>query len=127
MKKFLMYILACVFTMSLASCGGGNEPSAVAKSYYDAVFAGDFKGAVDQMHFSRELTAEDKEQFAGLMQGLWSAAKYTGFEITGEEVAEDGKTAKVFMKITEEGKDEPKEETVKMVNVDGTWLVDSGK
>ena len=127
MKKFLMYILACVFTMSLASCGGGgSNPSAAAKSCYDDVFAGDFKGAVEQMHFSQELTAEEKDQFAALLQGFWST-EYKSYEITGEEVAEDGKTAKVFMKITEEGKDEPKEETVKMVNVDGTWLVDSGK
>ena len=125
MKKYFMFLLACVFTLSLASCGG-NNPSAAAKSCYDDVFAGDFKGAVEQMHFQKELTAEEKEQFAALLQGFWST-EYKSYEITGEEVAEDGKTAKVFMKITEEGKDEPKEETVKMVNVDGTWLVDSGK
>ena len=130
MKKFFMYLLACVFTIGLTSCGGaigGNDPSSVAKACYDAMLNDDIKGAMDYMHFKMEMTAEDKEQMEGLMQGLWKASGCTGFEITGEEIAEDGQTAKVFMSITEKGKDKPGEKTIKMIQVDGKWMVDSGK
>lgn len=83
------------------------------------------------MLLKRGTTAEEKEPFVTLMKDK-ADAEYkkkegiSGVEMISEEMAEDGQTATVKMKITY-GNGETDESEVAMVLKDGTWKMDLKK
>lgn len=86
---------------------------------------------VDYLHFKKEITPEEKEQFGNMLEekGKKSIEKQgaiKSYEITSEEISEDGTTAKVDYIIKhEDGKESS--QSINLVNIDGKWLIDSEK
>jgi hypothetical protein len=131
MKKLLSGLFAFICVLVLASCGGGNTPTAVAEDYLDKFVGGDYEGLVDDLYFKKEVTDTDKEQLVLLLKGkveqtVEKKGALKGYTITGEEVAEDGMSAKVTYTLEFEN-DKQENQKVDLVNVDGDWKVDAGK
>ena len=136
MRKSI-YFLTFVFSVLLfAACGSDTStPKAAAENWGNMMKAGDYKGIVDQIAFPDEMSAEEKEQSKQMFLSLFEEkAKaqvekkggITSTEVVSETVAEDGKTAKVEMKITY-GDGSVDDETVELVNVDGEWKLSIDK
>ena len=92
---------------------------------------GDYQALIEQVHFSKEVSQEDKDQLAALVQAkvapeIKKKDGIKNFEVGEAELAEDGQSAKVSYKIIYgNGSEEAK--TQKLVLVDGKWLLDEGK
>ena len=108
-----------------------NTPGGAALKYYNDVKNGNYEAYVEGIAFKEEITAEDKEQFVTLMKEKADKEykKKEGIskvEMLSEEMAEDGQTATVTMKITY-GNGETEESDVAMVLKDGAWKMDMKK
>lgn len=132
MKKLLAGLFACVCVFLLAACGGAgaNTPTAVAENYLSELKAGNYEAMLDQLYFKQEMSDTDKEQLVVMCKGkmedtIEENGEIKGWEITSEEIAEDGQKAVVKYTLKHENKDV--EDKLKLINVDGEWKVDSGK
>jgi galactitol-specific phosphotransferase system IIB component len=132
MKKLLAGLFACVCVFVMAACGGAgaNTPTAVAENYLSDLKAGNYEALVDQLYFKQEMSDTDKEQLVVMCKGkveqtIEKNGELKGYEITSEEIAEDGQKAVVKYTLKYENKDV--EDKVKLINVDGEWKVNSGK
>jgi galactitol-specific phosphotransferase system IIB component len=132
MKKLLAGLFACVCVFVMAACGGAgaNTPTAVAENYLSDLKAGNYEALVDQLYFKQEMSDTDKEQLVVMCKGkveqtIEKNGELKGWEITSEEIAEDGQKAVVKYTLKYENKDV--EDKVKLINVDGEWKVNSGK
>ncbi|MBO5134263.1 MAG: DUF4878 domain-containing protein [Bacteroidaceae bacterium] len=132
MKKLLAGLFACVCVFLLAACGGAgaNTPTAVAENYLSELKAGNYEAMLDQLYFKQEMSDTDKEQLVAMCKGkmedtIEKNGEIKGWEITSEEIAEDGQKAVVKYTLKHENKDV--EDKLKLINVDGEWKVDSGK
>jgi len=122
MKKLIIILCAFVATLGMVSCSSSNTPSGVVKDYYKALSAGKYEKAVSMT------TLTDQEDIKGYAQKLEGAGyKVSSYEILSEEIAEDGESAVVEVKISTSTTDEPtpKEETkkVRLKKVDGKWRI----
>lgn len=116
----------------MAACGGAgaNTPTAVAENYLSELKAGNYEAMLDQLYFKQEMSDTDKEQLVVMCKGkmektIEKNGEIKGWEITSEEIAEDGQKAVVKYTLKHENKDV--ENKLKLINVDGEWKVDSGK
>lgn len=132
MKKLLAGLFACVCVFLLAACGGAgaNTPTAVAEDYLSELKAGNYEAMLDQLYFKQEMSDTDKEQLVVMCKGkmeetIKKNGEIKGWEITSEEIAEDGQ--KAVVKYTLKHENEDVEDKLKLINVDGEWKVDSGK
>ena len=132
MKKLLAGLFACVCVFEMAACGGAgaNTPTAVAENYLSDLKAGNYEALVVQLYFKQEMSDTDKEQLVVMCKGkveqtIEKNGELKGWEITSEEIAEDGQKAVVKYTLKYENKDV--EDKVKLINVDGEWKVNSGK
>ena len=98
MKKLLAGLFACVCVFVMAACGGAgaNTPTAVAENYLSDLKAGNYEALVDQLYFKQEMSDTDKEQLVVMCKGkveqtIEKNGELKGWEITSEEIAEDGK------------------------------------
>lgn len=128
--KRMMYGLLALVAIIVMACSS-NTPGGAALKYYNDVKNGNYEAYVDGIAFKEEITAEDKEQFVTLMKEKADKEykKKEGIskvEMLSEEVAEDGQTATVTMKITY-GNGETEESDVAMVLKDGAWKMDMKK
>lgn len=128
--KRMMYGLLALVAIIVMACSS-NTPGGAALKYYNDVKNGNYEAYVDGIAFKEEFTAEDKEQFVTLMKEKADKEykKKEGIskvEMLSEEVAEDGQTATVTMKITY-GNGETEESDVAMVLKDGAWKMDMKK
>lgn len=128
--KRMMYGLLAFVAIIVMACSS-NTPGGAALKYYNDVKNGNYEAYVDGIAFKEEITAEDKEQFVTLMKEKADKEykKKEGIskvEMLSEEVAEDGQTATVTMKITY-GNGETEESDVAMVLKDGAWKMDMKK
>lgn len=124
MKKLLAGLFACVCVFVMAACGGAgaNTPTAVAENYLSDLKAGNYEALVDQLYFKQEMSDTDKEQLVVMCKGkveqtIEKNGELKGWEITSEEIAEDGQKAVVKYTLKYENKDV--EDKVKLINVDG--------
>ena len=116
----------------LVSCIESDTPSSVAKKYLTYIKDGNYEKAVDMIHFKKEMTNEDKQQVVDLMKDKMTSAygeqgNISDIEITSEEIDEDGEHAKVTYKYKDAKKDKEKTDKMKLVKIDGKWMVDAGK
>lgn len=128
--KRMMYGLLALVAIIVMACSS-NTPGGAALKYYNDVKNGNYEAYVEGIAFKEEITAEDKEQFVTLMKEKADKEykKKEGIskvEMLSEEMAEDGQTATVTMKITY-GNGETKESDVAMVLKDGAWKMDMKK
>ncbi len=133
MRKLSFFLLsACMFL--LVSCIDNNTPSAVTKQYLTLIQNGEYRKAVDMIHFNKELTDKDKDEVAELIKDKMDKSygeegKIKDIEITGEEIKKEGESerAKVSYKYTDPKKGKEKKDKVSLVKVDGKWMIESGK
>lgn len=128
--KRMMYGLLALVAIIVMACSS-NTPGGAALKYYNDVKNGNYEAYVEGIAFKEEITAEDKEQFVTLMKEKADKEykKKEGIskvEMLSEEIAEDGQTATVTMKITY-GNGETEESDVAMVLKDGAWKMDMKK
>lgn len=128
--KRMMYGLLALVAIIVMACSS-NTPGGAALKYYNDVKNGNYEAYVDGIAFKEEITPKDKEQFIALMKEKADKEykKKEGIskvEMLSEEVAEDGQTATVTMKITY-GNGETEESDVAMVLKDGVWKMDMKK
>lgn len=131
MKNLLFAIFTCLCALIMVSCGGGSTPTAKAEAYLDAAKDGNYAEMVDQLHFKKEMTDEQKAQLVTMLEekaqkSIEKDGAMESYEIISETISEDGTEAKVEC-LSKYSTGKEKTETIKLVNIDGNWLVDSGK
>jgi uncharacterized protein (UPF0179 family) len=130
MKKIISGALAILCVLLMVSCSP-NTPTSVAEAYLDDLKDGNYKELVDQMHFKKEMTEQDKAELVKMLEDkatktLEKKGAIQGYEITSEEISADGNSATVRYTMTYANtKDE--NEKVKLVKIEDKWVVDSGK
>ncbi len=132
MKKIISILCAMLCAVLLAACSGdSNNPEGVAEKYTSYILKEQYGKIVDITHFKKELTKEDKNEYAQLIREkcMKSFEKQGGLqsvEITGTDMAEDGTTAHVHI-MQHFGDGSEKEGEIKTILVDDKWMIDSGK
>ncbi len=122
MKNFFKSIAVLFAVIFMTSCGGGNEPQAVAEDFLKALGKQDYEKA-------KELSTEKTIQMLTLIESVAKMAKANGEDIDTKKVPdfEMGKCDidgdKAVCHYTSEGK----EEKLNLVKVDGKWKVDMNK
>ena len=131
MKKMFRLMVATIVVVLMTACGKSATPEGAAKAFLKDYQKGDYAAMVDQMHFSKELSAEDKAQFTEMLQGkiapeVEKKGGIDSFDLGEVEVAEDGQSAKVKYTL-HFGNGTESNDDMKLVNVDGKWMLDAGK
>ena len=131
MKKVIRLMSVALMAIALMACAKAKTPEAAADKFLKEYQAGNYASLIDQMHFSTELTKDQKDGFAQMIQEKAGAEiqKNDGiksYEIGEVELAEDGQSAKVNY-VLRYGNDKEKADKLNMVLVDGKWMVDGGK
>lgn len=131
MKQLIRLGLMLVAVLAMVSCTP-STPGAALKDYMSALSDNDYEEFINGCNISE--ADSDKEIREGLVamvqeKGSKTIEKKGGLketEIVSEEIAEDGNSAVVTFK-QHYGDGSVKEDTQKMVKVDGKWLMDIGK
>lgn len=132
MKKMFRLMAMAIVVLAFAACGSKSAtPEGAAKSFLKVYQDGDFITMVNQMYFTKEVSDEDKAQLAEMLQSklapeIEKKGGITSFDIDEAEIAEDGQTAKVNYTLHFGNGTESKDK-VKLILVDGKWMLDSGK
>lgn len=121
-KLLRSFLFLFAFALLLSSCSSGKKPSKTAEQFLKAVNEKDFKAA-------REVSTVETGKLIDLMEQLQKLSGATDsiapvdFEIIGEKIEADGKTATV--EFREKGGEQTEQIRLKMV--DGSWKVDFAK
>jgi PBP1b-binding outer membrane lipoprotein LpoB len=124
-----------VIAVFLSSCGSStNTPSAAAEKIVNLMQDGDYDEIVDLMYFETsegEDIEAQKEMFVALMdekagKSIDKKGGLEDYEVLGEEMSEDGKTASVKVKyLYGDGSEETQD--MEFVLEDGEWLLEMNK
>lgn len=131
MKKLVLSIFAGFCALIMVSCAGEATPANEAETYLENVKSGDWKAVIDQLYFKSEVTDEQKAGLASMIEekaqkSIEKDGTIESYELVSETIDETGEKAKVEYLIKySTGKE--KNETVKLVKIDGKWMIDSGK
>lgn len=133
MKQLIRLGLMLVAVLAMVSCTP-STPGAALKNYMSALSDKDYEKFIDGCNISEADSDKAKEICEGLIamiqeKGSKTIEKKGGLkeiEIVSEEMAEDGNSAIVTYK-QHYGDGSVKEDTQKMIKVDGKWLMDIGK
>ena len=135
MKKMCVAAAMAAMLMFSACGGGGNTPTKVAEQAAKCMQDNDYEGFVDLMYVENEEGKDlesEKKMVAGMLQAkaessLNEKQGIQSYEVTSEEISEDGETAKVGMKVVYANGEED-DETMKLrKDADGNWKLDIGK
>lgn len=136
MKKLMSFVIAVFAILAFTACSS-NSPKDVAEKAMKCIVNQDYKGYVDLVYLqdenkSKEDVDKAKAQLVELLQnkGEKSIKENEGvesFEVTKEEISEDGNSATVDLNITyKNGKTD--DTTVKLCkDKNGKWWIDLGK
>lgn len=136
MKKLMSFVIAVFAILAFTACSS-NSPKDVAEKAMKCIVNQDYKGYVDLVYLqdenkSKEDVGKAKAQLVELLQnkGEKSIKENEGvesFEVTKEEISEDGNSATVDLNITyKNGKTD--DTTVKLCkDKNGKWWIDLGK
>ena len=130
MKKLnVIFSLLVIATLSMmVSCGGGGKsPADVVKKMNNDMVKGDYDAVIDVLATEgEEIDEEGRTKLKSMLaMGKGELDKKEGIkemEVVSEEVAEDGNTAKVTLKIVY-GNGEEEEEDYTLLKEDGAWKV----
>lgn len=132
MKK-LFYLLVMVVALFTFSACSGSGPGSALKEYVEAMQKGDYEKCVEGIalvNVEPDQQQSIRDSYISLMKkGAKDIERKGGIknvEILSEEIASDGNTAVVKLKLTY-GNGEEETEEQKMVKTDGKWLMDVGK
>ena len=123
MKQLIRLGLMLVVVLAMVSCTP-STPGAALKNYMSALSDKDYEKFIDGCNISEADSDKAKEIREGLIAMIQE--KGSKIEIVSEEMAEDGNSAIVTYK-QHYGDGSVKEDTQKMIKVDGKWLMDIGK
>lgn len=121
MKKFLYIMIAAIALLGFASCSS-NTPSAVVKKAYACMQKNDIDGYMQYVG-----TDDDSEKsLSAMKQKVEMALAFQGgiksYEITDEEIGEDGESATVKVDVTF-GNGKTENTKVKLKKFDGKWKI----
>ena len=131
MKQLIRLGLMLVAVLAMVSCTP-STPGAALKNYMSALSDKDYEKFIDGCNISEADKAKEiREGLIAMIQekGSKTIEKKGGLkeiEIVSEEMTEDGNSAIVTYK-QHYGDGSVKEDTQKMIKVDGKWLMDIGK
>ncbi len=129
MKKNVYYLFSllamCVLLFSACS---SNSPSEAAKKYATYLKNGDFEKWVDGVAFGEDATDANVKASKAMLLAMMEAGKeklnekggIKNIETVSETISEDGKTAKVTLKMTY-GDGTSEESSMDMIQEKGTW------
>ena len=131
MKKMFRLMAMTIVALAFAACGNSNTPEGAVEKMLKSYQKGDYAAVIDQLHFSKELSKEDKAQLVQLFQEkdapeVEKKGGIASFDIAEAEVAEDGQSARVKYTL-HYGNGTQKDDKHKVILVDGKWVLDSGK
>ena len=106
MKKLFSFVAFVAAMLVFTACGGGNTPKAVAEEATQAMKDRDAKKLVELIYNDKEGEASqnEKDMLVAMFQEKMDKqyekdGGIKSYEAVSEEIAEDGKTATVTMKI----------------------------
>ena len=121
MKKIFAALCVCAVALILGACGSKNTPSATAEAYANYIIKGDYKSAIDLIYFKgTDEDVQSKKEFYLQMldnkvkDGLPADKQMTKYEVTNEEINEEGDKATVTANVSY-ANDTTKEEKTKLV------------
>ncbi len=126
-------IFAVVMAMfALTACSSSSAPSGVVNDAYDAFIEGDYAGYVDCLNQREGVTEEEREQFIEMLemkgaQTLEEKGGIASYEIVSEELAEDGQSAIVKVKVIYGDGSEKVESNKVVKNAAGDWKLSLDK
>lgn len=125
MKKKNLATWVCGLLV-LTACGG-KGPGDALQDYMDDMQNEDYVGFVDGMNFKEELTKEQKEQFAAMIEE--KASNKPGvkeYKVLRDSIlVEDSLAVVIYEVVYDNGSTDTEKQT--MVKKDGKWLMDIGK
>ncbi len=137
MAKLLSLAAMLCLALFVSSCSS-NTPTAVAEKSIECIKDQKFDEYVELIYVKPSEKEDagkykkEKEQFAAMLQEKYAKTleKNGGiksYKIISEEIAEDGETAVVMVKITN-GNGSEEDDTIKLRKDDeGNWKIDMGK
>lgn len=130
MTKRILSVMMCAIALVFAACSSPGTPGEALKGYVEDFYAGNPEAVYDNLDYTGA-SPEDVERTKQMFAGMWDEKvkpqleKMGGLksvEILSEQVADDGNSAVVKMRLTF-GNGEVEEEEQKLVLVDGKWLL----
>ena len=119
-KFFRFSFLTAIFAIAMFSCGGGtSSPTDTAKKVCNAMVAKDTKTLLKYFNLSAADAAEAKDLVDLFLEGL-QPAKY---ELKGEEISSNGKTARVKVKFTSKS-GEVEDTELEFTKTDSGWKLE---
>ncbi|MDR2125768.1 MAG: DUF4878 domain-containing protein [Prevotellaceae bacterium] len=129
MKLLKSLILVVAAGLVITACGGGaSTPSDVVKKFNEATLKLDLKEAkkyVAKAHYEdidKLIAKIETPEVQPMLEVFKASVKDAKFEIIGEEIAEDGNTATVKVKVSVMGQEN--EEDTPLIKEDGQWKID---
>ncbi len=118
-------LVACL----MISCGGASTPSDAVAEIYDLMIDGDYEAASKAFYFGEKSPEEEAQGQAMILSMLEQKVKPTiekkgglkDYEILGETIAEDGKKAKVEVKLIYGNGTEEKNKVDMVLDPKGNW------
>ena len=100
-------MMVALSALLLTACGGASTPSDAAAKVYDLMIDGDYEAVSKTFYFGEKSAEEEAQAQAMILSMLQQKAvpqieKKGGLksvEVLGETIAEDGKSAKVEVKL----------------------------
>lgn len=131
MKNLFRLMAMTIVVLAMSACSKSSTPEGAANAFLKSYQKGDYVALVDQMYFSKPVSDEDKAQFAELLKGKVGpeVEKKNGiasYDIDEAVIAEDGQSAKVNYTLHFGDGSESKDD-VKLILVEGKWMLDAGK
>ena len=130
MKKLFRLMSVALVALVFTACAS-STPEAATKKYLQCMQKGEYAAMLDQMYFKNGITDEQKAELLGMIEEKAKAevekkGGIASFEIGEIEMAEDGKTANVSYTL-KYGDGSTKEDNEDLIQVDGKWMINSGK
>lgn len=131
MKNLFRLMAMALVVFAMTACGKSSTPEGAANTFLKSYQKGDYAALVDQMHFTKQASDEDKAQFAELLKAkvgpeVEKKGGIASFDIDETKVAEDCQSAVVNYTLHFGDGSESKDD-MKLILVDGKWMLDSGK
>ena len=132
MKTIFRMMAIAIAAVLFAACGSKSAtPEGAAEAFLKDYQKGNYEAMVAQMHFTKEMSKEDKAQIVEFIKEktapeIEKRGGIQSFEVTEVVAAEDGHSAKVKYTLHFGDGSESKDD-MKLVNVDGKWMLDGGK
>ena len=131
MKNLFRLMAMTIVVLAMSACSKSSTPEGAANAFLKSYQKGDYVALVDQMYFSKPVSDEDKAQFAELLKGkvgpeVEKKGGIASYDIDEAVIAEDGQSTKVNYTLHFGDGSESKDD-VKLILVEGKWMLDAGK